>query len=423
MARKMNRTVGLSALFLSALAAIIAGVAYAAHHSSDAEVRVGAMRHDDGRVEIAVQQRDADGSWGELQRPDARFLPADVTGEWRSSSPVSLTVIEAMSSDAMADAETPAALYCVVHHGADNDPFWGGFNAIASANAADLGLTNIEIHAEPVVSEQAAAITDCAERGAAAIASSIPDFDGLREALIAARAAGSILFTFNSGADAAGKVGSTIHYALDERAAGELAGNELTAGGVTGTVLCIVHEAVNVGLQERCDGIESAYDGTVERVTLAAGSLANPMAAGAAIADAVGEHEAAGVVVLNAALTEVAIAAVQPLEGDVQVGSIGRPQSMLLLIANGSLLFATDDASQTQASHVILSLKNVDSSPTARAMLALTPGQAPETTTMLVRPVAINQTYLDNLPEGWQAGVCALAQQVAPELAASFCDE
>ena len=59
-------------------------------------------RLDDGRVEVAVQQRDADGGWGELQRPDARFLPADVSGEWRMSSPVGLTVAAAMeASDAM----------------------------------------------------------------------------------------------------------------------------------------------------------------------------------------------------------------------------------------------------------------------------------------------------------------------------------
>ena len=431
MSLQTKRGVSLAVLALSALVAIIAGAIYAAGHGSDAEVRVGAKRLDDGRVEVAVQQRDADGGWGELQRPDARFLPADVTGEWRMSSPVGLTVAAAMeTSDAMETApDVPDAaagsdnLYCVIHHGADGDPFWNLFNLHAAQNAAELGLTNVEIHSETDIADQAAAINDCAERGAWGIASSIPELDGLRDALIGVRTSGALLVTFNSGADEAGQVGSTIYYGLDDRAAGELAAREFNQAGATGTVLCVIHEAANIGLQDRCDGLESAYNGSVERVLLPAGSLNDPMVAGRAIGEAMVANQAAGVLVLNAALINTAIGVVQFLGSDALVGAVGRSAASLVLVYEGHLLFSIDAAAHTQAAHVMLSLKNVDASPSMRAILGLSATQGADTITMLIKPLAIDQAYIDNLPEGWQEQVCALAMQLAPDQAPSFCRE
>ena len=412
----------LCCLVLLGAIGIVAGAVYAAQ-SGETEVRVAVQRHDDGRVEVAVQQREADGGWGDRQLPTARFLPPGVSGEWRASSPVSVGVGPAMSDGAMPSGDGPGELYCVVHHGTDGDPFWNTFNLIARQNAVELGLTNVEISGEPVVADQAAAIMDCVDRGALGIASSIPDLDGLRDALVAARTSGAFLVTFNSGADVAGAVGSTVHYGLDDRGAGELAGREFNAAGATGTVLCVVHEPVNIGLEDRCEGLASTYDGAVELVQLPAGSLTDPFAAGAAIGQEMVTNQAAGLLVLNPALSLVAIGTVQHLGSEALVGSIGRTQLSLVQVYEGQMLFAIDDGDLAQASHVMLALKNVDSSPTARAMLALTAQQAPETTTMLIRPVVLNQAYIDNLPPGWQQQICALAMQIAPDQAPSFCNQ
>lgn len=419
----------LLSLALIAVIGIIAGAVYAVHHG-ETEVRVAVQRHDDGRVEIAVQERDADGGWGERQLPPARFLPPDVTGEWRVSTPVSVGAAHAtdgMMGDQMPEGMMPstgtAELYCIVHHGADDDPFWANFNLVARQNAAELGLTNVEIHGEPEVAAQAAAIMDCVERDALGIASSIPDFDGLRDALTAARTSGAFLVTFNSGADVAGLVGSTIHYGLDDRGAGELAGREFNEAGATGTILCVIHEEVNIGLRDRCDGLAGEYGGSVERVVLPAGSLSDPMVSGRRIGEAMFTSQAVGVLVLNPLLAHVAIGVVHELGSEASVGVIGRSQFSLVQVYEGQLLFAIDDGDLAQASHVMLALKNVDSSPSVRAMLALTAARAPETTTMLIRPVALNQAYLENLPPGWQQQICALAMQIAPDLAASLCEQ
>ena len=157
---------------LLALIAIVAGTVYAAHHGGG-EVRVAAIRHDDGRVEVGVQQRGADGNWGAVQRPEHRFLPADSSGQLLFSSSVAIegAAADSMQMDGMEEAAMPAmpavsdALYRVVHHGAAKDPFWNWFNTVASQSASDLGLGNVEIHGEPEVGAQAAAIMDCVDRG------------------------------------------------------------------------------------------------------------------------------------------------------------------------------------------------------------------------------------------------------------------
>ena len=415
----------LISLALIGVIGLIAGAVYAASQA-DTEVRVSALRHDNGTVEVAVQQRDAEGNWGDRIKPEYRFVPTDRTGVWLNSSPVAVQVAPAsehMPEIAMPADAAPAELYCIIHHGADDDSFWTNFNLIAQQNASELGLTNVEISGEPDVGEHAAAINDCIERGALGIASSIPDLEGLQDTLIAARTSGAFLVTFNSGADVAGLVGSSVHYGLDDRGAGALAGREFNEAGATGTVLCVIHEEVNIGLQDRCDGLESTYAGSVERVTLPAGSLSDPVAAGTAMGQAIGAHQAAGVLVLNPTLSHVAIGTVSFLGSETMIGSVGRSQFSLVQVYEGQMLFAIDDGDVAQASHVILAMKNIDSSPSIRAMLALTAAQAPETTTMLMRPVALNQAYIDNLPPGWQQQICALAMQIAPDLAPSFCNQ
>ena len=57
----------------------------AADDAAGTEVRVTARRLADDRIEFALQERDADGEWGERLLPRARFFPATVAvGRWLS---------------------------------------------------------------------------------------------------------------------------------------------------------------------------------------------------------------------------------------------------------------------------------------------------------------------------------------------------
>ncbi len=62
----------------------------------EGELRVAARRLPAGRVEVALQIRSADGAWGARLLPERRFVAAAVAaGRWLSSSPVTLARAEA----------------------------------------------------------------------------------------------------------------------------------------------------------------------------------------------------------------------------------------------------------------------------------------------------------------------------------------
>ena len=58
-----------------------------------AEVRITAQRLADDRIEFALQEREADGEWGERLLPRARFFPTTATvGRWLSSTPLTVSL-------------------------------------------------------------------------------------------------------------------------------------------------------------------------------------------------------------------------------------------------------------------------------------------------------------------------------------------
>ena len=61
----------------------------------EVEVRVAFRRLGDGRIELGLQQRLGNGTWGEIQLPRARRLPAgSPVGDWQVTSPLVLSVGE-----------------------------------------------------------------------------------------------------------------------------------------------------------------------------------------------------------------------------------------------------------------------------------------------------------------------------------------
>ena len=75
--------------FLLSLPLITSSVAQGAE--SETEVRIVAQRVADGRTEFALQQRGADGRWGERMLPTRRFFPANVAhGRWLVSAPLTI---------------------------------------------------------------------------------------------------------------------------------------------------------------------------------------------------------------------------------------------------------------------------------------------------------------------------------------------
>ena len=320
------------------------GGVFAAMHGGD-EVRVAARKLDDGRVEVAVQAKQADASWGERQLPERRFVPADAEpGRWLSSS-----------AAAIGEAPPPPRAVCIVHHGGEGDTFWTqvGFNATLGARNLGLALT---IKNDPDAARQAQLIRDCADEGAEALATSVPDVDALRGAIEYAKDAGVIVITFNSGRLDADDLRVPIHISLNEAALGTRAGGAFNDAGVEGTVLCVLHEPNNAGLEERCDALETAYSGgEVERFNVA--GVGDIERSTEQLRERFAQGGVAGSLTLNDLLLLPSSAAAEAADAEVAIGGIGALDAACAIVA-GDVLFAMPDQPWFQADFVLASLNN-----------------------------------------------------------------
>ena len=104
----MTRKLALAGLVVSVL---VAGAASALAQDAGSEVRIGARRLADGRVEFALQPRSG-GGWGERVLPSSRYFPANAAvGRWLSSSPVDARGVEArIAARRLADGRIEFAL-------------------------------------------------------------------------------------------------------------------------------------------------------------------------------------------------------------------------------------------------------------------------------------------------------------------------
>ena len=83
---------GVACALLGAGVVLVSGVGLA--QDAGTEVRITAMRHDDGRIEFALQEREGTG-WSDRILPRARFFPATGReGRWLNSTPIRVGIAE-----------------------------------------------------------------------------------------------------------------------------------------------------------------------------------------------------------------------------------------------------------------------------------------------------------------------------------------
>ena len=151
-----------------------------------------------------------------------------------------------------------AERYVMVTHGEGNDPFWpvvqkGGEDAAAAIGADFEYIYNPSADmADMASSIQAAAATQ-----PDGMVISLPDPDALGAAIKAAVAAGVPVITMNSGLESSASLGALMHVGQPEYLAGQSAGARAKAEGAT-KALCMIQEAYNTALVDRCEGYGEA---------------------------------------------------------------------------------------------------------------------------------------------------------------------
>ena len=377
-------------LLVFALGGLAVGGVFAATHGGG-EVRIAAQKLADGRVEVALQELSEDGSWGERQLPASRFVPADApTGRWLTSSSLETA---AAAAEAAVTAAPELPVVCVLHHGSIVDEFWQNVARNAYVSGTNFGL-DVWVHGEhgdPDPNHQATTIRYCADEGVAAIATSVPDVDALRDAIRYAQDAGVFVLTFNSGSGDAPSLDVPVHVALDEQAVGRHAGNAFNAAGAEGVALCVLHERNNSGLEERCDALEATYTGGAMERLYVTGVEDIP----GSTTEMTERLQAGGVgalMTLNTALMLPSVEAVQAAGSEAKVGAIGALEAAQA-VASGAVLFAISDQPWFQIDYTLASIDYYLSAIALGlppASIALSP-----TTIVLVQPFVIDRALAE----------------------------
>ena len=151
-----------------------------------------------------------------------------------------------------------AERYVMVTHGEGNDPFWpvvqkGGEDA-ARAIGADFEYI---YNPSADMADMASSIQAAAATQPDGMVVSLPDPDALGAAIKAAVAAGVPVITMNSGLESSASLGALMHVGQPEYLAGQSAGARAKAEGAT-KALCMIQEAYNTALVDRCEGYGEA---------------------------------------------------------------------------------------------------------------------------------------------------------------------
>ena len=217
--------------------------------------------------------------------------------------------------------EPQPTVMCIHGHAyPEDDRFWAWLLAVADVGGYVSGV-DLRLYAARDSAEHINDIRDCLTHNPVAIASSLPYPDELAPVLGEAAESGVTVTTFNSGNRESARVGSVIHVGVDDYAGGLRAGDQFDAQEIEGTALCVVHEANNIGLDERCEGLADGYDGgQVERLMIDPHGAPDPEAARAAITARIAEGGIGAILTLNSDTALTVLTELQALELDIPPG-------------------------------------------------------------------------------------------------------
>ena len=167
----------------------------------------------------------------------------------------------------------------------------------------------------------------------------------LEDSIKAAVAAGIPVITINSGIDHWQDFGAITHVGQSETIAGQAAGEQLNGRGLN-NVICVIQEAGNVGLEQRCAGAKSTFGG---KHAEPAGRQRRP--AGLAVDDPAKlqqDDSIDGILTLGGDMEGAAVAAVADAGSDAKIGTFDLNADVAQDMLDGKLLFAIDQQPYVQ---------------------------------------------------------------------------
>lgn len=144
----------------------------------------------------------------------------------------------------------------------DDGPFWSVVKRGMDDACAAVGASCVWAPSVNTPEKQVQDIDAAIAAGSDGIAISLASPDQVGPAAERVVQAGIPLYTLNSGSNQYKSLGAVTHIGQTEVVAGNGAGERFNALGAT-HVLCAQQEQSNVGLEERCEGLEQTFEGQV----------------------------------------------------------------------------------------------------------------------------------------------------------------
>ena len=257
------------------------------------------------------------------------------------------------SGDSVDLAQSGDLTFHMITHSEDG-PFWSVVKRGMEAACDDLGVECVWAPGFNDANQMVQDIEGALAEGSDGIAASLPDPTALVPVLQGAVDAGTPVVTLNSGANDYQNIGALTHVGQTEFIAGQAAGERFDAAGAT-HVLCGQQEQNNVGLTERCAGLEDTFSGTVttDFMDLDADTTAQQAAINAAMA---ADDSIDGFLGVGPVITMSGLRAADDLGRDVTVGGFDLTPELLGAIADGDILFTVDQQQYLQGYLPILQL-------------------------------------------------------------------
>jgi simple sugar transport system substrate-binding protein len=248
--------------------------------------------------------------------------------------------------------QSEAVTIAVLTHG-DGGVFWSVFQKGAEKAGKDLGITVKYIGSNNTGTAQSDSINQAVSDKVQGIAVSLADPSAVKDAVLAAVAAGIPVVTSNSGSNLYKEFGAFTHIGQDEFTAGAGAGEKFTAAGAK-SLLCVKQEQTNTGLDSRCDGAKSTFKGKFDIITTSGDASGKQQADIKAALDARADVDA--VFGTGPVVAHDASAAAKELGRTVTIGGVDLSTDILKDIAAGDVAFTIDQQQYLQGYVSVLAL-------------------------------------------------------------------
>ncbi len=242
--------------------------------------------------------------------------------------------------------------FSVITHGSAGDAFWDVVQNGAEAAGEDLGI-QVDYQSDGDPQRQAQLIDAAVNQDVDGLVVSMANPDALQDSVEAAVEAGIPVVTINSGGERSVDFGAIGHVGQDESIAGQGAGRRLAQDGAR-NVLCVVHEAGNIGLEQRCSG---ASEGLGTEVTALQVDINDLTAAQSTITSRLQGDDIDAVLTLNSAVAAVAVTAVADAGVEAQIATFDLNQDVIQGIQDGDIAFAVDQQQYEQGYLPVVMLK------------------------------------------------------------------